>query len=136
MNYLKNQNGISLIEILGSIVILAIVLTGFFSVFTQSALMQNQNEKELVINHLARIALEDVRELGEEYHGEFTQFNITGHPSIPSVNPDGSFHSKPSYFLKLEFTPTDPNLIQATILIINDTGKVLTKTYGYIEVDS
>ncbi|MFK9091287.1 type II secretion system protein J [Bacillus salipaludis] len=43
----KSQQGLTLIEVLVSIVLLAIILTSFMGFFTQSALFTNQNEQKL-----------------------------------------------------------------------------------------
>ncbi|MHC0037466.1 type IV pilus modification PilV family protein [Pseudoneobacillus sp. C159] len=61
MNRLKlNQNGVSLIEVLASVVLLFIILTSFFSFFNNSLVFSSKNEEELVAFNLARKTLKIV----------------------------------------------------------------------------
>ncbi|TFB13899.1 type II secretion system protein [Filobacillus milosensis] len=131
---IKHEKGMTLIEILGALVILSIVLIGFFSVFTQSASMQNVNEEEMLTTNLIRSALEDVRELDSSSvsPGTYTNFDLL---DIASVNNQGQFYSQPSYYLKLIITDeSDTNLLKAKLQVIDQNGKVYTDTYDYIEV--
>ncbi|MFD2639234.1 prepilin-type N-terminal cleavage/methylation domain-containing protein [Piscibacillus salipiscarius] len=134
---LNNQKGITLIELLSSLVILSIVLIGFFSVFTQSASMQNTNEEEMIATNLARVALEDVRDLNTDLLdlGTYTQFNQTSHPHITSVNSSGQFHKHPSFQLQLELSEEPDTSLWLAKILINKDGETLADTYTYIEVD-
>jgi type II secretory pathway pseudopilin PulG len=52
--YLSNQHGITLLEILLSIVLLFIILTTFMGFFTQSALFQKNNEDKLAVSNASQ----------------------------------------------------------------------------------
>ncbi|MGM8216317.1 type IV pilus modification PilV family protein [Bacillaceae bacterium W0354] len=136
LSNLRNNKGLTLVELLGALVILSIVLTGFFSMFIQSASFQNINESNMVATNLARLALEDVRALDGQlsvgeygYGGEDLSFIIS------SITKDGKFASNDSYYLKL-IVEDEPNvdLYKVTVEIYNDEGQFMTKTYDYIEV--
>ncbi|MGP4071710.1 type IV pilus modification PilV family protein [Piscibacillus sp. B03] len=135
---LSNEKGMTLIELLGSLVILSIVLIGFFSVFTQSAKMQNTNEEQMVATNLARTALDDVREMGTEAFtlDTYEQFNMDGYPQVPSVTQSGNFHTHPNYSLTLQLSEESNSSLWLAKIIIFSDEKALTETYTYIEVDS
>ncbi|WP_188207299.1 type IV pilus modification PilV family protein [Alkalibacillus aidingensis] len=139
-NIFKNDKGATLIEVLASLVILSIVLIGFFTMFTQSALMQNVTEDEVIATNLVRQGLEDVRELAGNTvePGTYSNFNQDGLPQIPSVNTDGQFLTNPDHYLILEVEeePVSSRLLKATISITDEEQNVKTQTYTYIEVDS
>jgi Tfp pilus assembly protein PilV len=52
-----NQDGVSLVEVLASIVLLFVILTSFFTFFNHSLLFSSKNEEELVAFNLARKTL-------------------------------------------------------------------------------
>jgi prepilin-type N-terminal cleavage/methylation domain-containing protein len=56
------QDGLTLIEVLVSIVILSIILTTFFSFFSQSLVFSGKNEEKLVAYNLASKTLRVVEE--------------------------------------------------------------------------
>jgi prepilin-type N-terminal cleavage/methylation domain-containing protein len=56
------QDGLTLIEVLVSIVILSIILTTFFSFFSQSMVFSGKNEEKLVAYNLASKTLRVVEE--------------------------------------------------------------------------
>ncbi len=136
---LNKEKGMTLIELLSALVILSIVLIGFFSVFVQSANMQTSNEDHLVATNLARKALEDVRQINKPNFdiGHYTHFNKENSPSISSVNEKGQFISHPSFYLQLQFKHEPQTSLWLTKIIIqNKKGKPLAETYDYIKVGS
>lgn len=135
---LSNEKGMTLIELLGSLVILSIVLIGFFSVFTQSAKMQNANEEHMIATNLARTALDDVREMDTDALSleTYEQFNMTGFPQVPSVTQSGHFHTHPNHSLKLQLSEEPNSSLWLAKIIIFSNEKALTETYTYIEVGS
>lgn len=55
---IKNEKGLTLLEVLASIVILTIILTSFYGLFIQSAKFTKINEDELYASNLANQARE------------------------------------------------------------------------------
>ncbi|WP_146817978.1 type IV pilus modification PilV family protein [Alkalibacillus haloalkaliphilus] len=138
MKILKNNKGVSLIEILGALVILSIILIGFFSMFTQVASMQNVTEEEVVATNLIKVALEDVQstELSTSTFGTYEEFNQSGLPTIPSVQQSGAFVTNEDYLLRLTLSNEEHSeqLLKATLHVVNSDGRNLAHTYTYIEV--
>ncbi|PKR76939.1 hypothetical protein CEY16_14125 [Halalkalibacillus sediminis] len=133
----RTEKGITLIEVLGAIVILSIVLIGFFSVFVQSAGMHNTNKDASRATNLARLALEDVRDI-EEFSlnpGTYNNFNQNGVPTIPSVNSQGYFQKDPEYSLEITFeNEPETDLILSTVKVYDSDNKMVSKTYDYVGV--
>jgi len=55
------ENGVTLVEILAALVLLSIVLIGFFSFFTQSATFTKHNKEKLTAVQIAEEVIADVR---------------------------------------------------------------------------
>ncbi|MDQ0351993.1 Tfp pilus assembly protein PilV [Alkalibacillus filiformis] len=136
---LKNNHGASLVEILGALVILSIILIGFFSMFTQVGSMQNITEEEVVATNLIKVALEDVQSMESSAStlGTHEEFNASGLPTIPSVQQSGAFVANENYFLMLTLSDEEhsQHLLKATLQVMNKEGRKLAHTYTYIEVD-
>lgn len=61
-NLNRNEKGITLIELLASIVILSIVIIGFFSFFPQSILLSTKVEDKLIGLNVAEEVLNEYKE--------------------------------------------------------------------------
>lgn len=140
VSILRNNNkGITLIELLGALVIITIVLTGFFTMFTQSAKFQNVNESKIVAINLAKLALNDVKELNRHNisDGSYGHNGQALPVNIQSTYEDGIFKTNDQFALKLIIeTEPNTNLKKATIEIYKNDGEFMTKTYTFIEVET
>ncbi|MRG87490.1 type IV pilus modification PilV family protein [Salinibacillus xinjiangensis] len=139
----KSESGLTLIELLAATVIIAILLTGFFSFFSQGALFSEKNEDEVQATQLARQVLEELRQYENPSFlssGAISSFSNETEPgSILNeiVDEDGHFLDEPELTLRLELTKDNTidttNLYIVKVEILNQNGQVLTDTYGYLE---
>lgn len=136
---IKNEKGLTLVEILASIVILSIVLTSFYGLFIQSAKFTKVNEDNLVASNLAN----QVRE--KLISGSFpdTATIETSLKSDTELNLDSNyiFTDYPNMVLELDLTaPVDDtlHLLPVTISIskADDLKNPIVTTYCYTKVGS
>ncbi len=132
-----DNKGFTLVEILGAITIISIVLLGLFTLFPQTAYMQNTNEDKLTAVNLSNLVLEDLRNIDETTlsAGTFQQFNQTGSIPISSVNNDGQFLEHPRFRLEIQLESVD-DFLRAMIRIYDENHSELMRTYDLIEVSS
>lgn len=64
---MKNENGLTLIEVLASLVIISIVLTGFMALFGTTNKLAVSNSEKLVVVNLADSYLERVKANPKEF---------------------------------------------------------------------
>lgn len=160
MKKINNQAGFTLIEVLVSIVILSIVLTTFFSFFSQSLIFSGKNEEKLVAYNLASKTLKIV-ELRYNNKLSSTQSKIeiystndicssdltTIAPNLKwdSLSPSMCYYieNQKKYYpeiviTKLETTDfTSPTLFTINIKVFNSpksdvNRKLLSETFGYM----
>ncbi|MET3683126.1 type II secretory pathway component PulJ [Alkalibacillus flavidus] len=132
---IKNEEGVSLVEVLGALVILSIILIGFFTMFTQTSSMQNVTEDDIKATNLMNIVINDVKDLSlsTDDIGNYNSFD-----NLPSVQSDGTLTSNDQFYVEIMITeePQSTNLLKATIKLFNENDQQLTKTYAYVEVDN
>ncbi|EKN65869.1 hypothetical protein BABA_18282 [Neobacillus bataviensis LMG 21833] len=141
----QSQKGLTLVEILVSIVLLGIILTSFMGFFTQSALFTKKNENKLGTMQTAQKYISLIEEVSKE---ELSNYSLTkdltkkvildSKDKIDAlILPDEPIKS--SYNIQAEFTTKDTdstipdNLIKIK-LIIKDPNDVnnMSITYTYI----
>lgn len=144
---LKNEKGLTLVEILASIVILSIVLTSFYGLFIQSAKFNKVNEDSLIASNLANrvreVLITNKFENIFETTGSNNIINIkyrtkfNGEIELDSSN---NFVEYPDLSLQLSDTDTsdggidkdDFELYSVKIEIIKN-GEAVATTYCYVE---
>ncbi|WP_411954906.1 hypothetical protein ACKXGF_03645 [Alkalibacillus sp. S2W] len=132
---LKQRDGVSLVEVLGALVILSLILIGFFSMFTQTSSMQNVTEEEVQASNLINIVREDVKQLtfssnDTGYYESFDSLDLT------SVENNGQIVANNDFFATIEIkeeTETN-NLLKVTINLLNEDDRRVAHTYTYVEV--
>ena len=132
---LDNQNGLTLLEVLVSIVILTIVLTSFAGFFSQSALFVKKNEEKLSTSQTAQqivnlievnISKSRLQTLSECADSNCT-LNEEGLETLSSQTINST------YTISALFTPGEENLIKVKVTIIdNDDPESSSETFTYI----
>lgn len=135
---LRSQKGVTLLEVLLSIVILTIILASIMNFFPQMGLMNKLNVEKIQGVNLANEVLLDWQNV------DFR--NFLNHPS-KDVIPEYSRYESPNYIFKtekagfdveielneksdLKSDPTKAHVI--TVKILNDQNNVISETYGYV----
>jgi type II secretory pathway pseudopilin PulG len=147
-----NQNGITLIEVLTSIILLFIILTSFFTFFNNSLIFSGKNEEELVAFNLASKTLKIVE---EKYKNTLDQnvisLNCSNYPGtyppelISVLEPSACYYkvNDRNYYPEISITKQVsssytglPILYVIHIKISNSpvstNQKLLSETFGYI----
>jgi prepilin-type N-terminal cleavage/methylation domain-containing protein len=146
-NYIQlKQDGFTLLEVLVSVVLLFIVLTSFFSFFSQSLIFSGKNEEDLVAFNLARKTLKIVEGKYNEDISANTLLNCTNFPtelknelvSSQCYYQENQKKYYPEITLKKQTTSEYnelPILYVIHVKIYNSntsTKKLLSETFGYI----
>ena len=78
LNYVENEGGLTLVEIIVALLILSIILLSFFTFFTQSAKFTNHNKENLTAVQVAEDVVAEIRPVNsiDELDG-YTQINGT-----------------------------------------------------------
>lgn len=134
-----NEKGLTLIEVLASIVLLYIVIVSFLSLFPQITLFNNVTEKNLQAAAVAK----EVRVLVKEQDIDFSTPTLNG--KLSSLSPTttendivftGLYNSFYVNIIidksKIEVSGEVQDLYQMKISVMNDTNKEISYTYGYI----
>lgn len=148
MKYIKNEKGITLVEVLAAIVILSIVLGSVMNFFPQIATVNKVNEDKSKAISLAKQELIKWQTDGKAFLKSGT---VPTNVDNLSVSSDAYFHLQSKQFepftedifiTKMADTPagTNPNptthsVSQANLIKIqlsDKKGTVITQTYGYI----
>lgn len=147
-NPLKNERGLTLVEVLASIVILMIILVAFFSFFGQALLFSDKNEDKLVAYNLARKTLNVV---SENYKPTTDQtiscstYDINYHPQLKAaLEPSACYYEVNSkqYYPEISMTRqnfhsfTTPVLYTVHVKIYSSDNptdrQLLSETFGYV----
>jgi len=130
---LKNEKGFSLIEVLGSLVILTIVLISFFQIFVNSNKIAVTNNEKLVVIYLADAELERIK---------FNPFE-----RLPKVNPASLSLYKESkthiislndkeYKVKIDASQTakekELKMLNVLVTVTSENNKTNSSVEGYV----
>lgn len=139
MNISQNEKGVTLIEVLLSIVILSVIFLSIMRFFPQMGFMNKENEdKTQAINTANEILIEWQESEDVKINLKNRTMNV-----LPGyITPDSTnykFKTKKGNFdvnIKIQInsdlisTPIKTHLIQ--IELLNKRGNIVSKTYGYI----
>ncbi|MCM3692243.1 type IV pilus modification PilV family protein [Neobacillus niacini] len=133
MKILKDEKGITLIEVLVSIAILSIVFISIMNLFPQMEKINLQNQdKSQAISTAKEILIQ------WQKNDETTREKVN---NLFTGTPVGGFYTTleqgGSVRIMIKETPSDNkslkiNLHQITVQILNDNGNVISETYGYV----
>ncbi|TWI57090.1 prepilin-type N-terminal cleavage/methylation domain-containing protein [Halalkalibacter nanhaiisediminis] len=138
--YLSKENGLTLLELLVSLVIISIVLTSFFTFFSQGMIFSVKNEENLLAADTAR---EILVLLETEYQPieQSNQYTLSCHDSILTSlnNFDSSTctveRGNHSFFLETTVhKEKEFELYQLHVKLFDNNNKatLLTETHGYV----
>lgn len=131
---LDNQNGLTLLEVLLSIVLLTIVLTSFAGFFSQSAMFVKKNEEKLSTSQTAQRIV------------NLIEVNITKNDLTPALCPEfncvldengleiiSGQQISSVYNISADFTASVEDLIKVKVTITdNDDPESSSETFTYI----
>lgn len=134
-----NEKGLTLIEVLASIVLLSIVIVSFLSLFPQITQFNNVTERNLQAAAVAK----EIRVLVKEQDIDFITPTLKGRLSslTPTTTENdisftGIYNSFPVNIIinksKKEVSGVVQDLYQMKISVMNDTNKEISFTYGYL----
>ncbi|QUG42244.1 type II secretion system protein [Psychrobacillus sp. INOP01] len=138
-NKLNNNKGLTLIEVLASIVLLSIVIISFMSLFPQMTLMNHKTEDNLQAANVGKELLVEIKKLTFESikNGDslpITNISIDINSNLTII--DGTYKSfkvKISLYANLDISGEIQKLHRIRIEVLDDKSTVLTSTYGYME---
>lgn len=148
MDLLKNEKGLTLIEVLTSIVILSIILLTTMSFFPQMGQLNNQNQEKAKAINIAKEILINWQESSDVKWFLVKTDRVTGFTSTdPKVvynnfNYDADYYyfetSKESYnvHIKIKKSPeTSSRLssVNSIVVQIKKNGKAVSETFGYVK---
>ena len=132
LNFMYNDQGMTLIEILGAITILSIVLIGFMSFYPHSILMSQKAEDDLTAINVAERVLTEVKadpQLIDEEWGPIEENQQNYYPIIEMVP-------------QSDHDPTEIEYGLTRILIKiyaekppSESSRLSAQLYGYIELE-
>jgi hypothetical protein len=140
MGILKNEKGVTLVEVLSSITLLSIVLITIMNIFPQMGLMNQHNQDKTQ-------AISTAKELLIQWQGDsrvkklFDGSTLSSIPEYEGIDPiDGYYTFKTNggkVVIKIEPTSSvhsdNINLHQIVIQILGKNENVVSKTYGYVK---
>jgi prepilin-type N-terminal cleavage/methylation domain-containing protein len=134
-NKLGNQNGLTLLEVLLSIVILTIVLTSFAGFFSQSAMFVKKNEEKLSTSQTAQKIVNlielNISKSRLQTISDCTDLKCTLNEDDLEALSGQTINS--TYTISASFTPAEENLIKAKVAIIDsDDPESSSETFTYI----
>ncbi|MEH7417112.1 type II secretion system protein [Neobacillus drentensis] len=152
MEILKNEKGLTLIEVVVSIVILSIVLISLMSIFPQMSLLNNQNEqktqaintaKEVLINWKESQVVKTFLQSSNQTTGftpayvdeniNYTLFSLTKFTNYYYFET-----TKDEYKVQIKIKRTPDNnsnnsfVNQIDVQLFNSKGNMVAETYGYV----
>ncbi|MFF2447730.1 prepilin-type N-terminal cleavage/methylation domain-containing protein [Neobacillus sp. NPDC058068] len=152
MEIVRNEKGVTLIEILISIVILSIIFLSIMRFFPQMGLMNQQNENKSQAINTAKGLLIDWQESNKvktfiandkQTIGFITNVNNKDYYTNFNPNPSGTDYIfttiKNSYevTIKIKKSPIEKSNVYSVHLIVmqlkNKNGNVVAETYGYVK---
>lgn len=148
-NYFKSNKGLSLVEVLGSIVLLAIVMISFMTVLPQMTSFNSKTESKLITINLAKEEMAEIQTL--TFSGVLTKDSILSAdarfreaPTSPPGTIGIKYEKKNQTYLLYFFTTPDlvnrghikNRTLHKVHLTVTSKENIASETYGYIEVTS
>ncbi|MFJ5768462.1 prepilin-type N-terminal cleavage/methylation domain-containing protein [Psychrobacillus sp. NPDC093180] len=130
---MKNEKGYSLLEVLGSLVILTIVLISFFQIFVNSNKIAATNNEKLVVIYLADAELERVKFNPFERLPKVT-------PASLSLYKESKTHiislNDKEYKVKLDASQTtkekELKMLNVLVTVTSENNKTNSSVEGYV----
>lgn len=139
---MKNEEGLSLVEVLAALLILGIVFVGFMTIFPQMNLFNQRTESKLITMNLAKQELANLKETPSRLTPDRRQKNSTG------SDPYETYEFQQSrYTVQIDCydTPEGNNrytcsgkhtepLLHKIHIRVKEQGKLTSETFGYLEI--
>ena len=142
----KCEKGLTLIEVLASLVILGIVFIGFMNIFPQMTVFNKKTETKLDTMNLARQEIVIIKSLGLELPFSSDQVTSLGVPEV-ILNSSDTFeikYDKAGYEyhvafsknpdLGIEENTNNIALHKVHLQMFVDNNQLSSETYGYLEI--
>ncbi|MGM0900249.1 MAG: type IV pilus modification PilV family protein [Bacillota bacterium] len=152
MKHIRNENGVTLVEVLAAMAILAIILTSLINLFPQMGMMNKQNEektkgintaKQLLIEWSTKPEVKDALKLdnsgvenwpsGYIQEGEDLRDYYLFEVNTPTK---AKIKIQKEQDLNQSGTERQYQAHQIKVEILNDRDVVVSETYGYVMVRS
>lgn len=138
--YYRNQKGLTLIEVLLSIVILSIILVTFMKFFPQMGMMYKQNENKQQAVNVAKELLIDWQKKGDALNSFISNPSNSVIPGYKSSDTKYYYFQEKRYDFDVEIIiKKNPDLngspfkaYPVHIKLKSNKGNIITETYGYI----
>jgi len=129
MNAVRKEHGMTLIEVLAAMTILAIILLSLMNIFPQMGMMNKHNDDKTQAVNLAKQYL-NVWKSKKQIPSNYIE-KKEGFYFYEETDPE---HRDFVVIIKIKATPdsTTVNSHQIHIQIQNKSGTVLSETYGYL----
>ncbi|MBU8905054.1 type IV pilus modification PilV family protein [Desertibacillus haloalkaliphilus] len=136
----SSQQGFTLIEVLASIVILTIIITGFMTFFIQAFNFNTKTEDDLQAIHVAQDVLVAIQENPSSWDiGTYQSCELKGNGSLHLEDSDpitNECHYEGTFIyptVTINQTPSEAELglYRIHVMVFNQDDRQLTETYGY-----
>lgn len=126
-----NEKGLTLVEVLASIVILSIVVTTFLLVFSQTAKTTKQSEEKVDATYVAQTEMENMYEMSQDYTLDETYKELNGYTKTSDGDwnrfeidkEDGNFH------ITISFNELDTGMTRVVIEVESTIENDPTKAH-------
>ncbi|WP_307286405.1 prepilin-type N-terminal cleavage/methylation domain-containing protein [Bacillus sp. SORGH_AS_0510] len=142
MNEIKNEDGLTLIEVLISITLLSIIFLSFMSFFPQMGFMNNQNESKTQAINTAKEVLIEWQGMDDLKAFLVDPTNDTLDDLPSNKKTEGVYYyfytTKNNYdvTIRINILPSKESKVTKAHLIrvqlFNKKGKLVSETYGYV----
>ncbi|MCL6571831.1 MAG: prepilin-type N-terminal cleavage/methylation domain-containing protein [Bacillus sp. (in: Bacteria)] len=150
MKIIRNEKGVTLIEVLLAIVLLSSILLTTMRFFPQMGLINNQNEYKAQANNISKEILVNWQEASDVKWFLVETDHLTGFISTDAKIVYTNFHSDANYYyfetskdiykvkIKINKSPDTSSRLSSVHLIVikllnKQTGNVVNETIGYVK---
>ena len=146
MNYIKNNKGFSLIEVIAAVVILSIILLSFSQLLIQANKTANLNNEKLVVINLADGVLVKLQAKPIQKNDSYNYDEVQNYFNDASYEKEIALNGKKytvSYVATQENsahtnttnTEVTLNLINVIVTVTSSNGKTKSSTEGYVSIE-
>lgn len=146
----NNEQGLTLVEILATLVIIGIVFIGIMAIFPQMTLFNERTEVKLDAMNSAREEMAllkslEIYEFGEEIGDKFSEAHPENEVVESGVESDGSvllnYRNQKGFEVHVRIAPSKTNegfdnstLHKSYLKVYDENGRMLSETYGYLQI--
>ena len=145
---LTNERGLSLVEVIASIVLISIIITAFLTIFPQMKKSNESTGEHLDAANIAKELLvimkaQSFKELEKKETIENLNYSVSStsdslildgqYSYIEGKKVDVRIEIKDEFAIKNEEKPEEGKLRQMTIEILNENDNVIARIHGYLQ---